>query len=306
MKVRNLLVLFLSVTFATACAAQDEAGSETAEAGAETSYDTSTDEAALDALRASYAEHYNLGHADMVAAHYAEDAVTVFANGGVQLGREEIEAGLVEAIAGNSVTIDRDAIHVSGDNAVARGHFSITTPVEGAEPVVVSGQYMTFFVRVDGEWKIQVVASNYDSEPTPEMVMGTISPNVDDEEDSTMDGLMTAYETAFAAGDASAVAMLYTEDAHVSFANQSVVEGRAAVEARLAELMSGTADIHAKGTIDLGDGWMVNGGWYEVATDDGNSVGNYLLLASTADDGSHQIHWLVSNGRPAPEPAVAE
>lgn len=304
MKVRNLLVLFLSVTFATACAAQDEAGSETAMA--EMSDDTSADEAALDALRASYAEHYNLGHADMVAALFAEDAVTLWADGGVQMGREEIEAGLVESIAGNSVTIDRDAVHVAGDAAVARGHFSITTPVEGADPVVVSGHYMTYFVRMDGEWKIQVVASTYDSEPMPEMVMGTISPNVDDVEDTAMEGLMTAYETAWAAGDASAVAMLYTDDAHVAFANQSVVEGRAAVEARMAERMGGTLDIHSKQTIDLGDGWMVNGGWYEIATDDGNSGGKYLLLASTADDGSHQIQWLVSNGRPVPEPAVAE
>ncbi|TFG66390.1 MAG: DUF4440 domain-containing protein [Gemmatimonadales bacterium] len=301
MKVRNLLVLFLSVTFATACAAQDEADSETAEA----SYDTSADEAALAALSESYATHYNLGHADMVAANYADDAVTVFADGGVQLGRAEIEAGLTATLAGSpTLTIDREALHLAGDVAVVRGHFSVSTPVEGADPVVVTGHYMTWFGRKDGEWKIQVVASTYDSEPAPEMLMGTMSPNLDDVEDTAMDGLMTAYETAWAAGDASAVAMLYTEDAHVAFANQSVVEGRAAVEARLAERIGGTVDIHAKGSMDLGDGYMVNGGWYAIASDEGVSDGKYLLLARTADDGSQQIQWLVSNGRPTP--AMAE
>jgi len=298
MKVRNLLLLFLAATFVTACSAQDEAANDTPDATADASTD---DAAALDALREGYAEHYNMGHADVVAANYTDDAVTIMADGGVNLGRAEILANLEAVLAGSpTVRIDRDDIHVAGDKAVARGNWGVSMPVEGADPMTTSGDYMTYFVRVDGEWKIQIVASNYDSEQPPEAHMGAVSENVDDEEDTTMDGLMTAYEEAWAAGDASAIAWLFTDGAHSSFANQSAIEGRAAIETRVAEQIGGTLDIHAKGTIDLGDGWMVNGGWYEIATDDGDSIGNYLLLASTTDDGSHQIHWLVSNGRPAP------
>jgi ketosteroid isomerase-like protein len=238
----------------------------------------------------------------MVAAMYADDAVTIFADGGVNLGREEIEAGVTAVLAGSpTLSLERGELHVAGDQAVARGGWSIETAVEGADPVVVSGNYMTWFARVDGDWKINVVASNYDSPQPPEAYMGEVSPNVDDEEDYGLDGLMTAYEASWAAGDVAALGMLYTEDAYVSYADQSAIEGRAAVEAVLAERVSGTLDIHAKGTFDLGDGWAVNGGWYETTRDDGATVGNYLLLASTADDGSAQIHWLVGNGRPFPE-----
>ncbi len=299
MKVCKLLLVLVIVAFPAACGAQEEAASD-AEAVAE--YDASADDAALNALREGYAEHFNLGHADVVAAMYADSAVTVFADGGVQLGREEIAAGLAEGMIDFGViSINREELHLAGDNAVARGNWNSETAVEGADPVVVSGHYMTWFVRVDGDWKIMVVASNYDSEQPPEAHMGTVSPNVDDIEDNVLDGLMTAYEASWAAGDAAALAMLYTENAHVSYANQPVVEGRGAIEAELAERVNGTLDIHAKGTMDLGDGWAVNGGWYETTGDSGPTNGNYLLLARTTDDGSHQIHWLVSNNRPTLE-----
>ncbi|MEE8488382.1 MAG: nuclear transport factor 2 family protein [Gemmatimonadota bacterium] len=298
MKVRNLLVLFLAVTFATACSAQDDTATDDAADMA----DASGDAEALDALTAGYVEHYNMGHADVVAANYVDDAVTVYADGGVNLGRAEIEAALTATMAGSpTLRIDPDEIHLGGDKAVARGTWGISVPVEGADPMTTSGHYMTLFTRVEGEWKIMVVASNYDSEQPPEAHMGALSENLDDEEDDGMDGLMTAYEEAWAAGDAAAVGMLYTENAHASFASQPALEGRAAIEEVLAERMAGTVDIHAKGTIPLDDGWAVNGGWYETMDDSGHSVGNYLLLAKVTEDGGHQIHWLVGNGRPAPE-----
>lgn len=298
MKVRNLLVLFLAVTFATACSAQDDTATDDAADMA----DASGDAEALDALTAGYVEHYNMGHADVVAANYVDDAVTVYADGGVNLGRAEIEAALTATMAGSpTLRIDPDEIHLGGDKAVARGTWGISVPIEGADAAVSSGYYMTWFVRVEGEWKIMVVASNYDSEQPPEAHMGAVSENVDDEEDDGLDGMLTAYEAGWAAGDAAAVAMLYTENAHASFASQAAVEGRAAIEARLGETIGGSLDIHSKGTMDLGDGWAVNGGWWETTGDEGAVNGNYLLLASTADDGSNQIHWLVTNARPALE-----
>jgi len=289
--------LFLAATFVTACSALDEAANDTPDATADASID---DAAALDALRTGYAEHYNMGQADVVAANYTDDAITIMADGGVNLGRAEILANLEAVLAGSpTVRIDRDDIHVAGDMAVARGNWGVSMPVEGADPMTTSGHYMTYFVRVDGEWKIGAVASNYDSEQPPEAHMGAVSENADDEEDHVMDGLMTAYEEAWNAGDASAIGWLYTENAHASFASQPAVQGRAAIEAANDEI-SGTADIHAKVTIDLGDGWAVNGGWYETMGDDGHNVGNYMLLAQATEDGGYQIHWLVSNGRPAP------
>ncbi|MFQ5529990.1 MAG: YybH family protein [Gemmatimonadota bacterium] len=284
---------------AGACQAADDAAEVAAETEAASAL--AADEAALDELRAYYAEHFNLGHASMVAELYTDTAVTLFADGSVNLGRAEIEAGLTEIIAGSpAITITREAVHVADDAAVARGAWTMETPVEGAEPAASSGHYLTVFTRGDSGWKIQAVVSNYDTEVPAEALTGVISENVDDEEDDGTIALVTAYEEAWAAGDTEALSMMWTEDAHAAFSMSPAIEGRPAIAERLAEVVAGTIDIHPKATLPMGDGYAAIGGWYQVDTDEGSTTGTYLSLVRATDDGSHQLHWGVSNGRPSP------
>jgi hypothetical protein len=60
--------------------------------------------------------------------------------------------------------------------------------------------------------------------------------------------------------------------------------------------------IHDVYTQDLGDGYTLDGGWYELTRNaEGQSVqrsGMYVLLAHLQADGSYKIQWHVSNGRP--------
>ena len=66
-------------------------------------------------------------------------------------------------------------------------------------------------------------------------------------------------------------------------------------------------EIHDVGTLDLGGGWALDGGWFVVTatTPDGPMAqeGTYMNLVRQQPDGTWKIHWAVSNGhmRPAGE-----
>ena len=294
--------LLLAVTIAlAACAAEEPAPEPEPEPAAEAPMD---DEAAIDALRASYVEHYNMHHPDVVAAMYAEDGVTLLADGSARMGREAIAAGLAEDVAANpTATINADEIMVMGDNAAMIGNYGLElAPAEG-ETMSVSGHFMTIFRKQDDEWKIRAVISNYGAPPPPG-TPGAGPPEEDPEllADNPLADLTSSYMEHFNMGHASVVAELYTEDAVAGFADSPINRGRAAIEAALEQRMAQgnpQLTIHTVGAEDLGDGWMVGGGWYEIVatTDDGEAHqrGNWMTLVRTEADGSHKIHRAITN-----------
>lgn len=300
----RLLVLLSALLLVSACAPATEPAPETESAPeAEAPAEPMDDEAAIDAVRAAYVEHYNLGHADMVADLFTDDAVTLFADGGVSEGREQIEASHTTAMANDpTVQIDAAETMVMDDMAVSRGTYSVQmAPAEG-EPVSFSGYYLTEFQKVGGEWKIGAVISNYDSEPPAGMPAGTMPEETPpDLVDSPLADLTAAYAEAFNAGDAAAVAALYDEDAVAAFAGMEAAEGRAAIQGALEERMAAGSPqitIHEVATMDMGDGWYVGGGWSEAATDGEPQLGHWISLVRTAEDGSASIHWMVTNTVP--------
>jgi uncharacterized protein (TIGR02246 family) len=299
MKIRNLLMLFLAGSFLTACAAEDDAATEEAVAEAPA---VSEDQAAVEAIAANYQEHFNMGHADVVADLYHDDAVGLFADGSVNLGRAEIEAALDGSMpAFSNLAINREATHMGEGLGLTRGTWTAYIAGADGEPMPNSGRYMTMFRQgEDGAWKIQVVLVNYDSEQPPEAWAGAASPNVDDEEDEGAAALVAAYEAAWNAGDAAGVAAQWAEDAHVALTMAPTIEGRDAVEAFMAERIGGTLDIHSKNTIPMGDGWSVNGGWWEVKDVEAPYGGTYLGLVWTGEDGASVFQWGISNSMQLP------
>lgn len=270
-----------------------------------------TDEQAIDALRAAYAEHYNLGHADVVADLYAEDAALLPADGSVNLGRPAIAAALAQELTMSPTLSIADAeTMVMGDSAVEIGTYSVSmaTP-EGGEPMGSSGSYLTVFQRVGDAWKIGVLIGNNDAPPTAGMPAGAMPMEVPpDLVDSPVAGLTAAYAEHFNLGHADVVAGLYDEDAVAAFADSPMAEGRDAIAAALAERMamgSPQITIHTVDVTDLGGGWFASGGWYEItATVDGAasmSSGKWLTLVRTDADGTQRIHWAVTNADPMAE-----
>lgn len=306
MKVR-LPVLAVAGLFAFACAADTNEQATTDTAPAETPAPTG-DEAALDQLAADYVAHYNQHHASVVADMFTDSAIALYANGSDAMGKPAILAALETELAGApTLTVEPAASVVGEDAAVTRGSYSVTTTPPGGSAVSASGHYMTINERVDGAWKIGVLVTNFDTVPAPEaLVPPPAEAGEPPPEEGTLPEFKAQFEQAFNAGDWTAVAGLYADDATVAFSNSPLIEGRAAIQQRFAEMWTGPRSIviHDVGTLELGNDMLVDGGWFEVTgtTPQGeiSSTGAYLNLLRRQPDGSYQIVWGITNGQPMP------
>lgn len=121
-------------------------------------------------FRAAYMEHYNMGHASVVAEMWAEDAVAMFAEQPAASGRAAIEAviqGLMDKMAPQLTIMSAESKIIGDGVAVNRGSFKVDGTVDG-QAVTRTGTYMTVTRQTeDGAWKIQWGISNL--EPMPGM-----------------------------------------------------------------------------------------------------------------------------------------
>jgi uncharacterized protein (TIGR02246 family) len=303
-----LCVALLTISCGGDAAEDMNADAATEAAGDAMAETPSADEAALEQLRADYVQHYNMHHASVVADMYADSAVWLSADGSVLEGKAAILANLEQVMTGSptlSLTT-RDKM-VFGDWAITIGDYSVqTTPPEATAPITFAGHYMAGFHKVDGAWKSEGVITNYNAPPPEGMPAAPASDSEPPAEAGTMTDMLTAYETHFNLGHADMVADLFTDDATVAFGNLPIGTGRSAVlsslQQRLAIGDSPQVDLHDVYTMDFGDGWAVDYGWYTItatsATGPVGQTGAYITLARQQADGSWKMHWLVSNAQP--------
>jgi ketosteroid isomerase-like protein len=105
---------------------------------------------AIKKIRDTWVQEFNAGHADKVAALYAEEAVLMRRNGSVH-NRDSILAELQRSIlvqARNYTLVSLHAEH-SGDLGYDTGIFNENFPHHVAE-----GNYLMVVKRIKGEWKI--------------------------------------------------------------------------------------------------------------------------------------------------------
>ena len=263
-----------------------------------------SDEEAITALGDQWESQYNQQNAEMVAAMYTDSSWVMPAGGGMFMGRPAVQGWLTASMETSpTIEVTPHETLVSGDYAVGLGSYAISVTPEGAEPMGYSGSYLNALERIDGEWKIVGTVSNFDApppedwewDPAPEGEMPPDNPRFPD--------LNEAYETAFNAGDAAAIAALHTDDAKVAFADGPLLEGSAAVQESLAARMTegATLDVHEAGSQDLGNGWVGAGGSYEIIGPDGTVAqsGFWMNVLRVQDDGTARIAWALTNARPA-------
>ncbi len=265
----------------------------------------SADEVALAERSEYWVTHYNMGHPGMVADLYGPDAWFRGANGGLASGVEEIAEALGQN-AGASPQLESTlgGQMVFGDHAIAWGTYTMALSPEGAEAVSYGGTYMTHSSKIDGEWKIVGHLSNLTDDPFDDFEF-TSPEGEPDPNEGTMGDFIDSYELHFNLGHPSMVADLYTEDAMASFTRGGPIMGRPAISAALTDLMEATPSklqVNDLMTIDLGDGWALDGGWFAQSLEEGGDpfqVGGYLDLLKQADDGTWQLHWMVTNAWPS-------
>ncbi len=302
MKTHTISLLFVALLIG-ACSGDMEEATEAAAMP-----EMSPDEMALNQLRDDWTTHYNMGHASVVAGNYVEDAWTLGADQSILMDRAAIEANLAATMeaASPQITFSGGENMIFGDRAVGWGTYATeaTTP-DGA--VTTSGTYMTTSLKVDGDWKIQGVITNFDADPPEGFVYA--DPPTEASEPGTdnmpaMGDLISAYQTHYNLGHPTMVADFYVDDAMAAFANLPYTEGHDAISTLMVERMAATpADvtINEVGTISLGDGWALDGGSYQMAAKDGGQAiasGAFLLLVNETSDG-WRIKWAVTNSMPA-------
>ncbi|MEQ9569358.1 MAG: DUF4440 domain-containing protein [Longimicrobiales bacterium] len=279
----------------------DDADMEAAPEAAEVM--AAADHEAIDAVAEYWETHYNMQHPAMVASTYVDSAWVAPADGRMAEGLPAVEAWLTESTqAAPTIDITPGETLIAGDVAVGMGTYAITVSPEGAEPMSYSGSYMNLMGRVGDDWKIAGTMSNYDAPPPDDWQWGPSFEGEMPADDPRFPELIDAYEAAFNAGDAAAVAAHYTDDAMVALSNGPMLNGQGAVqEAMAARMMEGaTIEIHEIGNLDLGDGMYGGGGWYQITGPDGMVAqsGYWMNVVEVQSDGSPKIAWSLTNARP--------
>ncbi len=106
-------------------------------------------------LRDTWVQEFNAGHADKVAAFYAQDAVLMRWDGTVH-GYDSILAEMQRSVTGGAHDYVVHSLHVerSGDMGYDTGAYNVTL-----RDRVVEGNYVVVVKRMKGEWKIVAHAS---------------------------------------------------------------------------------------------------------------------------------------------------
>jgi uncharacterized protein (TIGR02246 family) len=132
------------------------------------SEDTSADRAAVRANQVAWADAYNAGDVDKLAALYWEDAVVQPPGVPAAVGREAIRAFLAGDVseskaAGLTLNMpDSGAIQVSGNLAYDAGGFTAT---DASGAAVATGKFLSVFQKRDGKWLFVRDTWNSDTPP---------------------------------------------------------------------------------------------------------------------------------------------
>lgn len=292
-----------------ACAPETPEDTATAEGTQEYEVQPGADvtvDASLAGVADSWEQHYNLGHPDMVADFHAEDGLMWTADGAQLFGREAIAAELQNEIEMGSpqAAIETDATIVEGEWAFARGSYEVDVTPEGEQPIENSGYWTGLFHNVEGEWVIQGLATNLDSEDqtiTPAET-GELPEPEPFEMPPALTELHEQYETHFNLGHADMVADLYAEDAVAMFSGMEAAEGRAAIAAALAErFAAGQAqiDLEPYGIRQLSEDVIGGIGTYTLTAGGETQEGHYAAVYERAEDGSWKLKWALSATHPS-------
>ncbi len=147
---RTFFLLATGLTLA-ACAPKAETPEQ---AQARLATESASAQKAIDSLNTDFVGHFNAGHADLVAAQYAEDGELMLGGSPVAKGRAAIAAA-VSGLAPMKPSLKLTLVSVAanGPMAIERGTYDMTIQPPGASgPMTESGNFIVHWHQVDGKW----------------------------------------------------------------------------------------------------------------------------------------------------------
>jgi ketosteroid isomerase-like protein len=203
----------------------------------------------LSALGKKTDEAYNNNDAAAVAALYTEDAVVV-ADTGPIYGREAIEKHWADVFkqvhfSKHLDKADQDSPHIigtAGNEAWSNGEWSTTIQGQNFGPVHSKGYFSSITVREGDVWRKRMQMSNVARNNQVGLAISFAVPAFAQQKDTVdpqiieqLDALGKKFDEAWKNNDATALAVLYTEDA-VRVTDTGPLYGREAIEKGYADL----------------------------------------------------------------------
>ena len=121
----------------------------------------------VDSLDKEFATHFNMTHADVVAAMYTEQGHMMVPNMAEAVGRDAIKAGLAGMAAMKpQLQLASQSVTANGPMAIERGTYVFTFTLPGmTAPMTDKGKYLVHWHQVNGHWLLADDIWNSDLPP---------------------------------------------------------------------------------------------------------------------------------------------
>ena len=108
----------------------------------------------VDSLDKEFATHFNMAHADVVAAMYTEQGHLMAPNMAEAVGRDAIKGGLAGMAAMKpALKLAAQSVTANGPMAIERGTYEFTFTLPGmTAPMTDKGKYLVHWHQVNGHW----------------------------------------------------------------------------------------------------------------------------------------------------------
>ena len=130
------------------------------------------DEQAIRDMETAWVKEFAAKDMDKIVAHYADDGTVLLSNAPTMVGKDAIRAGLKDAIADPTFTVDLKTVkvEVSKDNlAYSQGTYSTkATDAKTQKLIAETGRYVEVYKKqADGSWKIVEDINSPDAPAAP-------------------------------------------------------------------------------------------------------------------------------------------
>lgn len=245
---------------------------------------------------------YNSHDPVTAAKLYATDATWLAAAGAVFEGQTAITDALeyFMTTVPPVLSLHNTEAIVLGDHAVTIGTYTLSGDVS-EQTRTLGGSYLNVLKKETNRWQIVVQQMNYNVAMQADMWVGSLDVVQGLPEGRLLSDLARAYEAYFIQADTANLSTIFNKAGWLSFAGSPLLVGHDASSQVFQDGINNAhcLTIHEVSSLELGNGIVVDSGWYELVEDTAQlQWGTYTVLAQQDEAGEVLIDWLVSTSSP--------